>query len=111
MIGDLVLAPVVGHIGDQDAAPRGRVHVDDVDARAIPRNDPAAGERVDGPGSDRGVLGNDRVRVPGGLDDVVLALALGGHQSEAGGFDDRPFDLHVTVVVVGDHDRCGCCRH
>jgi hypothetical protein len=37
VIGNLILAPVVGHVGDQDAAPRGRVYVNDVDALAIPR--------------------------------------------------------------------------
>src|SRR5215472_11238045 len=104
MIGDLVLAPVAGHIGDQDAAPRGRVYVNDVDARAIPRNDPATGKRGDGPGSDRRVLCDNRVCVPGGFDNVVLGLTLGGDQPEAGVFDDCPFDINVTVVVVGDDD-------
>ena len=104
MIGDLILAPVVGHIGDQDAAPCGRVYVNDVDAGAVPRNNPAAGEGADGPGSDRGVLRDNRVGVPGGSDDVVLGLALGGDQPEAGVFDDGPFDINVTVVVVRDDD-------
>jgi hypothetical protein len=69
----------LGTIGDQDAAPRGRVYVNDVNARAIPRDDPAAGERGDGPGTDRSVLCDNRVRVPGGFDNIVLGLTLGGN--------------------------------
>src|SRR5262249_29499921 len=112
VIGDLVLAPVVGHIGDQDAAPRGRVYVDDVDAGAVPRDDLAAGKGVDRPGTHGGVLCDDRVRVPGGFDDIVLGLAVCSDQPEARVFDDRPFDVHITVVVVGDdHGLLHRVRH
>jgi hypothetical protein len=49
-------------------------------------------------------LTGESVGVPGGSDDVVFGLALGGNQPEADGFDDRPFDINVTVVVIRDHD-------
>jgi hypothetical protein len=74
VVGDLVHAPVVGDVGHQHAVLGGRRDVDDVDAGAVARDHPAAGKRGDDAGADRRVLGHDRGRVAGRLDDLVLAL-------------------------------------
>ena len=80
----------------------GRVHVHDVHAGAVARDDPAPGKRVDGLRVHVRVLGDDRVRVPGDVDHIVFGLALGGDQLEAGVLDDGPLDVHVVKVVVSD---------
>lgn len=107
MVGNLVIAPVVGHIGYQDPSAARGVDVDDVGAGPVAGDDAAAGQGADGLRADRDVLGDDRFGVPGDVDDLVFGLALGGDQLKADAFDDGALDGHVTVVVVGDDD--GLC--
>src|SRR5215468_8306385 len=105
VVGDLVLAPVIGDIRHQDVAAGGRVHIHDVDTCAVAGDDPAAGEGIDRPGAHVRVLRDDRVGVPGDADHVVFRLALRGDQLEARALYDRPLDAHVVIVVVGDDYR------
>jgi hypothetical protein len=104
MVGDFVLAPVVRHVRDQDAVPRGGIDVDDVGASAVPGDHLTPGQRADRPCANGRVLSDDRVRVPRDGDDLVLALALRSRQAQASLFDDRPLDVDIAVVVVRDHD-------
>jgi hypothetical protein len=83
--------------------PRGRVYVNDVDARAVPGDHLAPGQRADRLCSDGRVLSDDRIRVPRDGDDVVLALALRSRQAQARLLDDGPLDINIAVVVVRDH--------
>jgi hypothetical protein len=92
VIGDLVLAPVVGNVGHQDVVPGGRVDVDDVDAGAVARDHAAIVQLGDHAGADRRVLGHDSGGVAGDLDHLLLGLALGGDQLEPCLLDDRPLD-------------------
>jgi hypothetical protein len=62
------------------AAPGGGVDVDDVSASPVPGDDAAAAEGGDGLRADGDVLGDDRVGVPGDVDDLVFCLALGSGQ-------------------------------
>src|SRR6185437_10360094 len=104
VVGHLVLAPVTGDVGDEDPAAGGGLDIDDVDPGSVSCDDLAAGERADRLRADRGVLGDDRVRVPGDVDHLVFGLALGGRQREAGTFDDGPLNGHTAEVIVGDDD-------
>ena len=102
MIGDLVGAPIVRCVRDLNAVLRGGVHVDDVDARAVARDDAAVRERFDRPRPDGCVLAEDSVGVVRHVDDLVLALALRRDELEASAFDDRSLDLDVSEVIVED---------
>src|SRR5262245_38428437 len=111
MVGDFVLAPVAGNVGDEDVVSRCSVDVDDVDAGAVACDQAAMGELLDHAGADRRVLGDHGRGVTGDHAHLVLGLALGSDQLETGLLDDRALDGDVAVVVVGDHARFARRRH
>ncbi len=104
MIRNLVLAPVIGDVSDQDVASRGRVNVHNVHTRAVASNDPAAGKGIDRLRANRCILCDDGVCVSGDIDHIVLALALSGDQFKACILYDRSLDINIAVVVVSNHD-------
>src|SRR5262245_6770227 len=84
------------------------VDVDDVHSNAVASDDATAIEVIDRFFPDLGILSDDRVGIRGCRNDVVLTLALCGHQFEARPADDGALDLHVAEIVVRNHD--GTCR-
>jgi hypothetical protein len=95
VIGNFIGAPVVGRIRYLDVSSSRRIHIDDVDAGAVARDDATARKRIDGSSPDIRVLRQDTVDVASRLDDILLALALSRAQLESRAFDDGAFDLDV----------------
>ena len=109
MAGNLV-ETVVGHIGHIDPVLSRRRGIHRVIADAIAGDDPELRTVFDDPARTGGILDDDPVGIPAGLDDLILIVALAGDELMPRALDDAALLVEIFIQIIGDNNpshRCG----